>query len=263
MKNVVYEMVTVTPTYAKKLLDEKNHGNRKLRVEYAKKLAYEMIENRWVEGTGVPIILDETGNVIDGQHRLYAVITANKPIRFTIAKNVNRDAQDVIDTGLNRQASDVLSFAGVKNSNAIASIIRFFLTNGLNKNSSKNSSGVTNIVVKNEYLKDPDFWQNITMKSQTYYRQFRALQKTVFGGCMALALKESNFPQKVHSFFDELASGETTSLAVLDLRKKIINNQISNKKLTAAAKRDLIKFYFNGYVKDQKNGYNHPDGVWL
>ena len=265
MKQVTFENVLVTPTMAKKWLEDGNNGNRKLRQDYAKNLALQMIENTWREGTGVPIIFDEYGGVIDGQHRLNAIVIANKPIKFTIARNVNREVQDVIDTGLNRQASDVLSFSGVKNSGAVASIVKYYLLNG-NGNSSKTQQRVinaTNRLVRDEYLKEPDFWQNIFLSSQARYKQFRALTTTQFGGCNALALRQSKFTQKVNVFFDQLASGATSSPAILELRKKIINNQLSDKKYSSVVKRELIKTYFNGYIKDQKTPYSHPDGIWL
>jgi hypothetical protein len=265
MKQLTFETATITPSWAKKLLEEGNQGNRKLRDAYAKNLALQMMQGHWREGTGVPIILDEKGGIIDGQHRLTAIILANKPIKFTLVRNVSREAQDVIDTNLNRQASDVLSFSGIKNAKGISTVIRYFLTNGLDSGT-KTTHGVmnaTNRVIKEEYLKDPDFWDNIQLTSYNNYRQFRALSQSVFGGCHAIALRSSKFPQKVNSFFDELATGATTSSAILELRKKIINNQLSDKKYSGAAKRELIKSYFNGYIKNQKNPYTHPEGIWL
>jgi hypothetical protein len=265
MKNLFFETVTITPSMAKKILDEGNQDNRRLRIDYVKNLAYQMMQGEWREGTGVPIILDENDGLIDGQHRLSAVVHSNTPIKFTLVRNVNREVQDVIDTGLNRQASDVLEFSGVKNSKSVSSIIKFFLLNG-NSVGSKTKHGVknaTNRVIKEEYFKNPDYWHDISTKARNHYNQFRILSPTIFGGCMAIALNQSSYPQKVYSFFEELASGQTDSVAVLELRKKIINNKLSDKKYTSVARRELIKTYFNAYIKNQKNPHQHPDGIWL
>lgn len=265
MKQITHEQILVTPTIAKKWLEEGNLENRRLRLEYAKNLASQMIEKGWRDNTGVPIIFDEDGVLIDGQHRLTAVVIANTPIKFSIVRNVSREVQDVIDTGLNRQASDVLTFSGVKNSGAIASLIKFKLGNASNGGSKTRAGAVlvTNRLIKEEYLKNPEFWQSLCLRAQSYYKQFRALPISVFGGCEAIALEQSRHPKRVSAFFSALASGSTDSPAILELRKKIINNQLSDKKYTTIGKRDLIKSYFNGYIKDQKNPYNHPENIWL
>jgi hypothetical protein len=265
MKNLIFETVTITPSFAKKILEEGNQANRKLRINYAKNLAFQMMQGAWREGTGVPIILDDNNGIIDGQHRLTAIVIANRPIKFTVVRNVSREAQDVIDTGLNRQASDVLTFLDVKNAKGVSSIIRFYFTNGNASSTKTNQTSInaTNRFIKEEYFKDPDFWQTIFNSAQNHYNQFRALSPTIFGGCEAIALKQSNFPDKVFLFFDELASGSTTQPAVVELRKKIINNQISDKRYSTATKRDLIRSYFNAYIREQKSPYNTPDGSWL
>lgn len=82
--------------------------NRNLSDAHVKFLAREITEGRWQEN-GQPIILDEDGYLIDGQHRLWAVIECQKPIRCLVVRGVHREtALPTID--LNRRTR---SFADV------------------------------------------------------------------------------------------------------------------------------------------------------
>jgi hypothetical protein len=256
------EQVLITPKLANEML-EKNDINRPMSEVYAKFLANEMLEGRWRENTGIPILINGDGTIIDGQHRLLAVKIANRPTRFTVTSGVKKDVIDVIDTGRLRSASDVLKMQGVTDYTVVSSIIKFWYMDGTTHGKANGVRYISNRELQEEYNKDPKFWANIATTAISLYKQFRPLPKSFYGGCMALALRESKFPTKVMPFFTQLASGENCSDAVLILRRKLINNQLNPRKYTAATKRDMVKSYFNAYIKNQKNPYSHPDNIWL
>ncbi len=63
----------ISPKIAQGFLDA-NTDNRKVSHLHVSQLAAEMTKGRWIEN-GVSIIFDETQQrLIDGQHRLYAII---------------------------------------------------------------------------------------------------------------------------------------------------------------------------------------------
>ncbi len=107
------ESVTLTPKLASELLDMNTH-NRPVRDGYVELLANEILEGRWRDYTGDTIRISKTKIVLDGQHRMKAVILANKPIKTHIIYGVDPNAMDVIDTGMRRQPADVLHLGGVK-----------------------------------------------------------------------------------------------------------------------------------------------------
>jgi hypothetical protein len=54
------------------------------------------------------IAFDEFGNLIDGQHRLHAIVKSGKTITCLVSFGVHVDAVSVIDRGLRRSSAVVL-----------------------------------------------------------------------------------------------------------------------------------------------------------
>jgi hypothetical protein len=50
--------------------------------------------------------------LVDGQHRLAAIIEADLPIEVTVFTDVGAGTFDVLDTGKRRNAADVLAIEG-------------------------------------------------------------------------------------------------------------------------------------------------------
>lgn len=116
---VTVEFVLVTPTMAKSWLA--NHQNyRKMNRAIVVRYATDMDADDW-EFNGMPIILDGKGNVIDGQHRLAAIIKSEKSLMMLVVRGVK--TADSIDTGKRRNLGDWLAHAGYKNVTCLSSAI--------------------------------------------------------------------------------------------------------------------------------------------
>src|SRR2546429_1878241 len=70
------------------------------------------------------IAFDTTGALVDGQHRLAAIVEADVPVEVTVFSEVPEGAFDVLDTGKRRNAADVLAIEGEKNSTMLAAMVR-------------------------------------------------------------------------------------------------------------------------------------------
>lgn len=117
------ELITVTPELAEKMLG-KNLRNRNLRPTKVGTLASTIRSGDWMV-TGEGIKFDTTGRLIDGQHRLSAIIEADESVDMFVFRDLNPDVQMVIDTGAKRSAADALKFAGVPGeSNVLAAMAR-------------------------------------------------------------------------------------------------------------------------------------------
>lgn len=119
-------LVQVTPEIAREYL-ELNHRNRPLRSDNVKSLARDMRRNDW-RLTGHPICFDTEGSLIDGQHRLAAVVESGKTIPFFVATGLNPEDKRVIDSGMKRRAADQLVMDGKSNGVALASAYRLLFT---------------------------------------------------------------------------------------------------------------------------------------
>lgn len=101
---------TIGPKEANKYLED-NAFNRPFRVRHMMTLARQMSAGLW-RNTVEPIILDWNGRLQDGQHRLKAVIHAEKNINFYVIKGADPEAFVVMDTGAKRSHNDALYIAG-------------------------------------------------------------------------------------------------------------------------------------------------------
>lgn len=96
----------ITPTKAKAML-AKNPTNRALRSHRVRQYADQMSRNQW-EMVGDPIRFDTNGNLLDGQHRLAAVVSSGKSMKFVIVRGLPSESFVVMDSGMNRSTADGL-----------------------------------------------------------------------------------------------------------------------------------------------------------
>ena len=117
------EIEKVTPEDAIKML-ELNPNNRPLNQNRVRKYADQMRSGNW-QLNGESIIFAENGRLVDGQHRLNAIVTSGKTIETVVTRGVKKGAFETVDTGTARTAGDLLGINGVTDTNCgvLASMI--------------------------------------------------------------------------------------------------------------------------------------------
>lgn len=88
--------VRITPEMAVRLLDA-NKLNRPLGQGHAERIASQITEGKW-RFNGDTIKISTTGDVLDGQHRLWAIIESKTAVDSIIVYGIERDAFSTIDT---------------------------------------------------------------------------------------------------------------------------------------------------------------------
>lgn len=119
------ELVDMTPALAAKLL-EGNSKNRNISPRRVDALAAQIAQGEWVLD-GSPVRVAASGRLLDGQHRLHAIVQAGATIRMHLATGVDERAQLVIDTGKPRTFSDYLRLVGESQVSASASVTRLLM----------------------------------------------------------------------------------------------------------------------------------------
>lgn len=123
-KNPVITIETITPEIAARLLGTMM-GNRQLRQKAVQRYAREMIAGKWaVNGEAIKIAAN--GRLIDGQHRLSAVMMAKVPVKMCVVRGVDDSAIITLDTGVGRSFYDVGVIAGQSYAQAVGPIIRWW-----------------------------------------------------------------------------------------------------------------------------------------
>lgn len=100
----------ITPEQAKDYLktQQLNRNPNKLRIsEYADR----MQKNQWV--ISQPITFDSDGCLIDGQHRLLAIVKFGFPVTFSVMRGLPKSSASVFDIGQKRTVAQVARIQGV------------------------------------------------------------------------------------------------------------------------------------------------------
>lgn len=107
-------IIHISPTIAQRMLDSDTAvrettkaKNRKLSVTHVNYLAKEMAAGRWVL-TGSSIQFNELGELIDGQHRLVAIIRAGMTVPCYVVTGLPTQAFFALDQNKKRTTRDIL-----------------------------------------------------------------------------------------------------------------------------------------------------------
>lgn len=117
------EVMFITPEIAQQWT-ALNTRNRPVRYTKVAQYARDMKAGSWkLNGETVKIASD--GTIIDGQHRLYACISAGVPFQTIVVRGLPSEVQDTVDTGASRKMSDQLALRGEVNADLLAAVTRW------------------------------------------------------------------------------------------------------------------------------------------
>lgn len=111
----------VTPQKARQWV-EGGRNNRRTSEIKVKQYAMDMDEGRWRQNA-VPIVFNEDGELMDGRHRMLALIEHGKPLDFAVARGVDDEAMATFDVGLARRLKDFLHLRGEEYAEVKASMV--------------------------------------------------------------------------------------------------------------------------------------------
>lgn len=136
-------IVEVTPELARLFL-ETNDYNRNISPRRVIAYTADILKGKW-EINGETIKFDASGKLIDGQHRLSAIIRAGVTVPIEISFGLPYNSFTTIDTGKCRTAGDIVSIYGTKeNSALIAGALKMLIDYELGREIGGNGQHLTN-----------------------------------------------------------------------------------------------------------------------
>ena len=123
MRMATMMQMRITPEIAKDYLKNNYSGQRVIKTPIVHKFARDMKEGRWNEEICDPIQFTGNGTLINGQHRLKAVIESGSSIWMWIQTGLKEEDFKNIDLGAKRNASDFMR--GKKNSKNLSAVARY------------------------------------------------------------------------------------------------------------------------------------------
>ncbi len=250
------EVILITPELAKEYL-EKARQNRNTNKHTVNFYADEMLRGQW-KLTGQGLSFGKNGKLLDGQHRLKAIIKANTAIELLVIHDVEESSFSVYDSGKTRTAADIFAIEGIPNNVQLATIIIKYIkmVKGHKFGSHEINSKVMKITKEDslqEYKNDSDSWQQIVTFAATIYRKYRFYSISDVGSITAYLIKDKKHSQtKVINFFLELVELAPSRPTLTNLRSTLIKN-MTNRVLDNSDKRQLAIFLiraWNSYITD-------------
>ena len=113
--------VLLTPEIALGWL-RRNGKNRSFSRDSARLLAAEMANGYW-KANGESIIFDTFGVLVDGQHRLQAVVNSGHEYLVPVVTGIQAMVRPTVDTGKKRSGAQNLQMAGEKNASALSATL--------------------------------------------------------------------------------------------------------------------------------------------
>jgi hypothetical protein len=242
------KVVQVGPVMAKKLL-KRNSNNRPIRRRFVNTLCRAMKSDQWVLN-GESIIVSKRGRLLDGQHRLMAVIDADKAVPMLVVE-VGGDEDRVfktIDTGNKRQFGDYLALKGVRYFNTVASALLMLRRYQLGVFLQRQSYSHTDLYKL--YLEEIGITHSVE-----WVRGAKQFELRVMGQASLLAFLHYLFGQlcskKRDLFFDQLTLHKPPQDTVSTLRRKLLLDTNSNNRLSRVERAALVIKAWNAFVSDR------------
>ncbi len=241
---------TITPEVAQEMLT-KNYNNRKLNKTHVRFLKNQMKNGLWVFD-GQPIRFDKSGRLLDGQHRLNAVLESGVSNDFLVVSGLSSDTFEVMDTGKNRSASDVLSMSGAAYSCDISAVAK----NVHSINIKHFSHGVkADTLTNKQVLRWYDDNKNVEDCIRTADILCKKFNKVISRSDITTFIHLFNERNVIDSeiFMRKLCTGldlrETSPIYAL--RNRLISNKVSKYKITKKEKFALIIKSWNSFRKGE------------
>lgn len=243
--------ITVTPEIAKKWLSL-NNTNRPVRETSVNEYVRRMKAGEWCLN-GQAIILSKAGTLLDGQHRLEAVVRFGSPVQFDVRFGVDINTFASIDDGFKRTGGDVLYIQGVTNAVNVSAAIKaiFRMTSGRMNSKDNNSNRPSNEMVSAFYWNHPHIGDFVNFGYRMYQHSGRIMAVSDIAAYTYM-MAEVNNP-KAYEFMSALFSGVNLSASspIYHLRTKLIRSKVDrNARLTRAEKHAHIvkawRYYLEG-----------------
>lgn len=217
-----FERVLIGRDEAEQLLGTNVH-NRSIREGRVRNYAVDMLTENWLE-TGDAIKIAKDGSMLDGQHRLHAILRAtgsdivrlgtkeykpdkNLKVWFTIARGLDKGSQRAMDIGAARSLADVLNLEyGETNTTNLAAIIRIIYSweSGYRKQIARRELA-TNATILAFYEEAPDSFRSLAATVKKEIKHI-PLAPSVLALCHWIL--EERDVSDAEEFFARLADGQ-------------------------------------------------------
>lgn len=256
---IICMMMTVTPKMAKEWLTHNAENNREINLGRVKMYAEDMRNGKW-KLTHQGIAFNADGQLIDGQHRLRAVIKSGVSVRMLVMYYRYRVPQGVLlemDLGAKRTINNIFRMSGIEDRAYIvgAMLSRAFLNYKCNDRGAKSPDTIKEYVDKhiNEISKIIEWYLPKGTKRRAPMIVAAAALSALYWGENQDAIRKFG---ETWCTNDPTASGEYNSKKVFDTKESVVGKKTSNELLRYC--ENMIRAYANGITRVRCNQDCYP-----
>jgi len=215
------ELMTVTPDIAREWL-KKNHHNRPIVKASVERYARDMTAGEWkVTHQGIAFAPD--GSLLDGQHRLMAIVASGVSVVTNVSQGVSEDVFIAMDGGRSRKMADRLVIFKDPEANRLAvGFIAAYTAATRKFNGRPTADEIDDLFL--------EMSEGITTAVQIFklHGKRKGLCRAAYGAALATYIQK--YPIQGKAFIERYFSGINLSLGdpALTLREAIIQERIES-----------------------------------
>ena len=265
MTNLISEVCTITPEMAGVYLQNCSRDNRAINRNRVLFYAKQMKDGQW-QLNGETIIFSDKNILLNGYHRMNAVVEAGIPVQFLVVRNVNEESFKTIDTGKPRSVGDVYKMANILNATCVAAVVRRYML--LNKgskvitsasHSSCDSLKISNTDMLATYYTAPETFQEFNNYACCLKKKYNLFPQSDLGGVMSyLHLSHGYDKSLIYDFFNVLYQYNVEDenprkdfFPCKNLRERIVQAALKNQKLSQRYRQMLLAKAWSCWVANK------------
>lgn len=248
----------ITPEVAQDILS-RNTSNRLPTPSLVALLAEEMRNGKFLYN-GESIIIGSNGVLLDGQHRLLAVIDSDTSVYVNLVQGIDETVMHTIDTGKTRTAGNVFQIKNIQNANNMASAIKsiidqftlnqkLYVRSDIKTKSAGGSIKVTNGEKLEFYNENIDLIEPMLRYcANLYTSNIRVITPAAATAYLWLFSTEDKLAKYfIREVFTGVQEGESN--AAFLLHKKLVNDKLGTAKLPSKEITNMFIYAFRLYKR--------------
>lgn len=248
---------TITPYKAKDLL-KRNTKNRPVSDKRVRHYSRLMKDGKWYL-THQGIAISENDVIIDGQHRLLAIIMANTSVDVNITYGLDDETFKYVDVGYTRTLSNIFAIENIPNyAKHSSGLSKYFSLKDkmIDVNTASDRSRIDSSDTHDDYLifyyAHEELLVKIQKQTSKYYSSYRILKNSELYSyfCFLMFNRDHSF-EEIKNFFDNvyMFNHDGRSTAPQLLFQKLISNATGVTEIKSKHKSALINKAWNYYKK--------------
>ncbi len=242
----------ITPELAQELLGSNVQHQRKIGRPNLAKIESDLRNDRF-KLNGEPIIIGESGKLLDGQHRLCACQNTQTGFWSVVVRGIDDENFHIINIGKGRTLADILKIAGEVNCNnlaaAIARMVEYMRDASRVGATGNGREAVSTAEAMDTLAMMPKLRDSVAANCFISSGEVISCSRIAWLHCLA----HEECPEQAPEFFHKLQTGEQLSVnsPIYWFRARMIADKQSSAKLPTREVLALLVKTWNAYLAGQ------------